>query len=374
MTARGFTLVELLVATFVMLAVCGALAALVGPVRIAFDRSLGIADESSRGRASLETLLADLRQAGASADVGFNAPSLADLTPGAIPRRSLDDSSMGGLFESIEVIGVPALAAQALLRDRASAGAVTVRVDRNRPCSGGDGTCGFDAGLRAAIYDTARLEFVIVAAAGSDGTLLLGAPLVTTFDRGAVIAAVDSATYGLRTDNDGTRRLVRRTGGGAEQPLVDHIVEFEVRLFGTSAPPAIDAADAPPSYGPIPPALDLDDERDVWLPGENCMWSVDADGRRLPRLATLGPSSAMAAMTGTLLTDGPWCPDVVTPSAFDGDLLRIRRVDIRLRVEASSAALRGPAGRLFRRAGSALQGGRWVPDVELRLSVTSRNR
>lgn len=54
------------------------------------------------------------------------------------------------------------------------------------------------------------------------------------------------------------------------------------------------------------------------------------------------------------------------------DLARIRRVDVRLRVEAASAELRGPAGPFFRRPGTATHAVRWVPDVELSASVALR--
>jgi prepilin-type N-terminal cleavage/methylation domain-containing protein len=60
-------------------------------------------------------------------------------------------------------------------------------------------------------------------------------------------------------------------------------------------------------------------------------------------------------------------------SARGVDALRIQQIDFRLRVEAAAPNLRGPAGRLFRRAGTARKAGHWVPDVEVRASVATRN-
>ena len=51
----------------------------------------------------------------------------------------------------------------------------------------------------------------------------------------------------------------------------------------------------------------------------------------------------------------------------------IRRVAMQLRVQAPSAELRGPAGVLFRQAGTASTARRWLPDVELRSVVALRN-
>jgi hypothetical protein len=60
-------------------------------------------------------------------------------------------------------------------------------------------------------------------------------------------------------------------------------------------------------------------------------------------------------------------------SADDPDPIRIRRISLRLRVQTPSAAFRGPAGFLFRQAGTASTSRRWLPDVEMRTDVARRN-
>ncbi len=60
-------------------------------------------------------------------------------------------------------------------------------------------------------------------------------------------------------------------------------------------------------------------------------------------------------------------------TAIGTDARHVQQVDLVLRIEAESAHLRGPAGYLFRRAGTALRPAQWVPDVELRWSVAVRN-
>ena len=75
----------------------------------------------------------------------------------------------------------------------------------------------------------------------------------------------------------------------------------------------------------------------------------------------------------TMLQDGPWLPDEIDPNRFDSDLLKIRRVQVTLRVQAARAALRGPAGILFLHGGTAGSMGRYVPDREIRFDVSPRN-
>jgi type II secretory pathway pseudopilin PulG len=56
------------------------------------------------------------------------------------------------------------------------------------------------------------------------------------------------------------------------------------------------------------------------------------------------------------------------------DPLDVGRLSCTLRVQAPSAAFRGPAGPLFHRAGTATHMRTWVPDVEHRMVVAIRNR
>jgi hypothetical protein len=109
-----------------------------------------------------------------------------------------------------------------------------------------------------------------------------------------------------------------------------------------------------------------------WAPGENCAFVV-VDGMQIPRLATLASGSALVELTPALLTDGPWCPDAGSPNRFDADLLRVRRVQVSLRVQSALASLRGPAGSLFTRGGTARAGDSYLPDIAVTFDVTPRN-
>jgi hypothetical protein len=127
----------------------------------------------------------------------------------------------------------------------------------------------------------------------------------------------------------------------------------------------------------------VDNAKDNWAAGENCIFQVDgATGLQVPRpeLMTLGPANGPPVeMPASMLTDGPWCPsDTNTsgdamPNKYDADMLRVRQVRITLRVQVANSVLRGPAGTLFRHGGTSRGGERFVPDQEVRFDVAPRN-
>jgi hypothetical protein len=89
-----------------------------------------------------------------------------------------------------------------------------------------------------------------------------------------------------------------------------------------------------------------------------------------PAAAAVSEGNAMP-MDPAELTDGPWCPDSNSPARFDSDLLRIRRIRVRLRVQAPRP-FRGPAGPLFVYGGDA-RSTAYVADQEIRFDVAPRN-
>jgi hypothetical protein len=126
-------------------------------------------------------------------------------------------------------------------------------------------------------------------------------------------AEVSSHTFYVRTSPGASPQLMHYDGADGDFPLADHIVGLGFEYFG-------------------------------------------ADGH------VLSPAS---------MQDGPWVADRAGP--FDATLLEIRRIQVTVRVEAARATLRGPAGPLFARAGTAASPGRYVPDREVRFDVTPRN-
>jgi prepilin-type N-terminal cleavage/methylation domain-containing protein len=333
MTERGFTLVELLVAAALVLVIAAAASALSTGMHRAFERSVTSSELTARARAGLALVTADLHRAGSGVAIGPALQGLADVAAVVLPRRSLDDPAFAAPFSAVTVLR--ASGAQGVVRDRALAGTTVLQLDAAAPSVRQDGSAGLQPGDAVLVIDTARAESAVVG--GVDAAawrITTAAPLRHTFEPGTLVAAVERTTYGLRTDADGNTRLVRRTSGGAEQPVVDRVAQFDLSFWAASEPPMPGVYEAwYPTYGPLPPPLDVDDERDAWDVGENCILGADGAGARLPRLAQRGPAGALVELTPADLLDGPWCPDAMDAEAFDADLLRLRRIDLRLRVD-----------------------------------------
>lgn len=373
MSERGFTLAELLLATMLTLIVVAIAFALIVPARDAFDRDGAAADLAQRLRTGLQTLDRDVRGAGAGPAIAEDL-RLSDHVPVVEPMESLDPDESSIVFQAIRLITVPLTAAQGRLREATTTSSAIVRLAPLPRCSGAGPVCGFEPGMpiivfdRGGAYELAEIDTVDA----MDHALTLTAPIEGRYREHAAIAEVEVTAYGLMDDENGGRRLVKVRGDGPPMPLVDHVVDFTVDVYGAAAPPTF-RRDGTPSYGPRPPPLGQDDERDSWAAGENCVTAVDDDGARVSRLPGLGVPGELVRLTSSMLSDGPWCAGTGGAFDFDADLLRVRRVDIRLRVEVASARLRGPAGYLFRRAGHASRPGGTVPDGEFRLSIAPRN-
>jgi prepilin-type N-terminal cleavage/methylation domain-containing protein len=96
-------------------------------------------------------------------------------------------------------------------------------------------------------------------------------------------------------------------------------------------------------------------------------------------LATYGlrvsPGGAFRLVRATPASEQPLLDDVVglSVSVRGADPFHPRLVDLALRVEAPSPSMRGPAGPLFLRAGTAVRPSSWVPDLEVRTTIAVRN-
>jgi len=144
---------------------------------------------------------------------------------------------------------------------------------------------------------------------------------------------------------DAARRQLRRYDGLAnDQPVVDDVAWMAVRYYADPRPPTRPAA-----------------------PGATtCV--VGSDGVAL--LPLLGPVPApLVELSLGEVEDGPWCGHA--PWRFDADLLRVRAVRVRLRLQAAADAVRG-TGPAFLFPGTATRAGAQVRDVELDVFVAPR--
>lgn len=177
-------------------------------------------------------------------------------------------------------------------------------------------------------------------------------------------STLTSHTYYAKADPaSGALQLMHYNGASGDFPVLDNVAHLSFAYFGDPRPPANllrpDAADDP-------------DPGDEYPPGENCVFAR-VDDEVVPRLPALSTGVALVVLGAPVFTDGPWCPNATAVDRFDADLLRIRRVRVRLRVQTGAAIFRGPASALFSHAGTARSALRLVPDVDLRFDVSPRN-
>jgi hypothetical protein len=196
-------------------------------------------------------------------------------------------------------------------------------------------------------------------------------------DTVTVFSESTEVTYWLKTDDRaGAYQLMSSTGGSSlDVPVVDHVVGLHFEYFGDPRPPTMASTLADPvgpwtTYGPRP----LDVAVPPYGPRENCVFQDNGTEQPSPRLPALVPDAGTLVVLGpSQLSDGPWCPDASDSDRWDADLLRVRTIAVTLRVQAASAALRGPAGVLFVHQGRAHISQRWAPDLEVRFRISPRN-
>lgn len=381
----GVTLVELLIASALMLIVSAATLTVLDEARAMFDAQPEASDTQQRLRVSHDTLYGALVAAGSGAPFGPLAGPLTQVVPPIAPYRrggSADDPSQGVHYrgDAVSILSVPATTGVAAVLGVVATGAGGVVFVRPN-CGPGpfDRVCGFTQGMRVLIFDRGgRFDLATVEdVVRSELHVSHNGPWAGAYDRGAAAVEVDARTYYLRTAPGQPGQLVHHDGFDTDRPVVDHVVSLGFEYYGVPDPPVVQEYADPsvdPSratYGPPPPPASLDDPGDTWAAGENCVFARTS-GAAVPRLTSLGASSALVRLAPADLQDGPWCPDA-TQARYDADLLRVRRVHVRLRVQAAASMVRGPAGVLFARGGTSTRAARLVPDLQAEFDVSPRN-
>jgi prepilin-type N-terminal cleavage/methylation domain-containing protein len=382
---RGFTLLEMLLATALFGLMVGVLFTVVEPARDLFVVQPEVQDVQQRLRFGVATVQSVLTGAGASMTTGplsgAALQSFAAVRPYRIGDRN-PDPAIGITFrpDAVSVISVPPDAAPARIRSVSLA--LPVAIIEAEPNCRGTEVCGFTVGSRVAAVDlTGRAWFGTVRQIA--GTLIdveSPSPEATmSAATGAMLTPVEQTTFSLAVDRaTGISRLMAYDGHLSDAPVLDHVIKLAFEYFGDSAPPALveDDAGATPwlstTYGPFPPGAHIDNDADNWLPGENCTFAV-VDDHHVSRLAMFAAGGSLTAMPASILSDGPWCPDEASVNRFDADLLRIRRVDVVLRVQVSFGWMRGAASLRFVNGGSGRRESSLVPDQEIRFVAATRN-
>jgi prepilin-type N-terminal cleavage/methylation domain-containing protein len=379
-SAAGFSLVELLVALAVALLVTSAVFAMLNPAAGAFQMQPESADVEQRIRVAADRLTSDVAASGAGPWVGGDpvGQTAPPVFPSRIGRRNADAPGTSAT-DRLSVWTVRIAAPQAVLAAPLVSASGTASITAGAGCMSGDPSCGFRAGMLAAVFDPSG-AWDLFSITAVDGTLLslqhdLRDTAVVHPPASSVIAEVTARTYFLRDDRaTGFPQLMRYDAAdGGDIPFVDHVVRFSAEYFGDAeAPVVIPGGTTAPdrvTYGLPPPKSGV--QTSAYPPGENCIFARNEAGVAASRLTPLAAQPSIVPIAADRLTDGPWCPDPDDGNRYDADLFRIRSIALTLTVEAAVAALRGPAGPLFTRAGTA-RGSRLVPDRQVRLTIAPR--
>lgn len=413
-SARGFTLIEALIATSIMVVVTAGVFSVLNPSGGLFKAQPEVADMQQRLRLGVDQLKHDLMNAGAGSYSGLNdttnyqtARSLANYFAPVLPYVQSSDSNddgQGKFFTNhITIIYVPSTAAQTSLKSNMTSATSQIQVNQESGCpfkpntqQVADPLCGFHASTttspdptKAVIYDgTGAFDGFVVTAVDENGSNLDFQHLQQgTFSQAykvpSRISEMTVHSYFLKTD---TKQLMHDDGLGTTTAVLDNVVGLNFEYYGDPQPPAFIApntANLSTTYGPAPPGLGATTPIGTWPVGENCMWTIQGTGSArtyVPRLGTIGGGGgALVQLTSANLTDGPWCPDGGNSNKYDADLLRIRKIRVTIRVQTGNSALRGSGSlttgpdALFSNGGTAASVAKSVPDQSIRFDVSPRN-
>ncbi|MEO6212117.1 MAG: prepilin-type N-terminal cleavage/methylation domain-containing protein [Vicinamibacterales bacterium] len=351
----GYTLIELLISTAIMVTVTGAIFSLMNPAQGSAQTQPEVADMQQRLRVGQETLFKELVMSGAGPYQGATTGSLVSFFAPIIPRRTgrlNPDPTQGAASfrpNAITLAYIPNSYSQSTIRQAMPPQSVELKVTDQPNCPRRDPLCGFVTGMSVIIFDnTGHFDTFTITNTQSDAAHLQhrGQNLSHTYVVGASVTQIVSHTYYLDTV---TNQLMRYDGDSTDIALVDNVVDLEFQYFGDPNPPK----------NPKPPAGLA-----------NCLY--DAAGNYTAAMATLAlQDGSFAELTKPLLTDGPYCGS--GSNQFDADLLRVRKVRVLLRVQAAKPSLRGTDAALFKLPGSAAGGERYVPDYRVAFDVVPRN-
>lgn len=397
-TERGFTAVEMLIATAIMIAVTGATFTLMNPAQGMYAAQPEVSDMQQRLRIGVETLRKDLIMAGAGTYSGSAVGTLGNYTAVILPLRvgtitpdpvgtytctTAFCSSLGG-SDTVTLMYVPPTSAQTTIRDPMPTPSAEIKVNPQPGCPSNDALCGFRKNMIVLIFDDDGAYDTFKITNVQDGALHLqhnSDTLSKSYDVGARITQVAAFTYWLKTDTVAeTYQLMRYDGYQTDLPIAENVVGLSFEYFGEPSAPILKKPVTDPkgpwtNYGPKPPALGVNNAADNWGAGENCLFMV-SNGQQVARIdmPDLGPlNGPLVKLTKEQLIDGPWCPDSANANRYDADLLRVRKVKVTMRVQVASKTFRGPAGALFLRGGTSRGGERYIPDQEISFDVTPRN-
>ncbi len=347
---NGFSLLEVLISTAISLSATLIACRLAAGAQTNWRVIGARVDLQQRARAVADMLSRSILEAGAGPQAGPACGPISKYLPAVLPRRAgLRGAGAFDQFhrDSLTTFRVIADATHATLSLPMPPGSTAMELAAVTGCA--VPTCGFAEGSTALVidpdgsYDT----FTVTDVNGASLTVRARGPgSGRTHRTGSPVLSIDSSSFFV---DPSSSVLHRYDGDASDVPAIDDVVAMDVRYYGATEPP----------MWPRPPAGEA-----------NCLY--DAAGTYQSALMpVLAGVAGLVEMTGPMLIDGPWCGSGGT--RFDADLLRVRRIRITVRLQASDPAVRGSDRQRFANPGSAKRETSMVSDVTVTIDATPRN-
>jgi hypothetical protein len=363
----GYSLIELLISSAIMVTITGAIFALVNPSQGTSQSAPEISDLQQRARIGTDTLFREVMMSGAGTYQGPVRGSLVNFFAPIMPRRvgrTNPDPFQPFRTDTIALSYVPNTYSQTTISDPMPNVSAELKVTNQPNCPAGQTLCGFQEGMEVIIFDASgNFDMFTITEVQADAAHLQhrGQDLTYPYQPGASVTQVSRKTYYWCRPNsdrvcpdDATASQLRQyDGANNDVQLVDHVVGLAFEYFGDTNPPLV----------PQPP-----------LGVENCLYDAAGGYKNLPVLAA--DEGSLARLGADILADAT--PDTLEmcgagSSQYDPDLLRIRKIKVTLRVQVAAEALRGANPLLFVNPGGAQESARQVPDYIVSFEVTPRN-
>lgn len=364
----GYSLVELLVSSAIMITITGAIFGLVNPSQGTSQTAPEISDLQQRVRVGTDVMFRELLMTGAGPYQGPVRGALlnffAPIFPRRVGRTSPYPLETVTTFRSdtITLTYIPNTYSQTTISSPMPNVSSELKVTSQPNCPPAQQLCGFQEGMEVIIFDTSGYsdDFTITEVQADAAHLQhRGQDLSYPYQTGASVTQIERNTYywcrpnsdRVCSDDPTASQLRQYDGANTDVPLVDNLVGFTIEYFGDTNPPL-----APKPQAGI----------------ENCLYDAVGNYKNLPVLAA--DEGSLARLTPAMLTDATGngiCGGGSTE--FDPDLLRIRKLKVTLRLQVAAAALRGSSTLLFRNPGTAVDSKRMVPDYTVSFEITPRN-
>jgi prepilin-type N-terminal cleavage/methylation domain-containing protein len=347
---RGFSLLEVLISTAISLSATLIACRLAAGAQANWRVTGARVDLQQRARAVADMLSRSLLESGGGAHAGPAYGPLARYVPAVLPRRigvrgaHRFDEFRRDAYTTLHVI---ADATHGALSLPAPPGSSTLELSAVAGCA--VPTCGFADGTTVMVVDPDG-SYDIFTVTDVSGTALTvrarGPGSGRTHAAGSSVLSIESSTFFVEPVADA---LHRYDGDASDMPAIDDVVGLDVRYYGAARPP----------LWPRPPA------------GQpNCLYDA-AGSYQAGLMPTLAGVAGLVEMTGAMLVDGPWCGSGATQ--FDADLLRVRRIRVSVRLQASDPVVRGRDRSRFRNPGTARSDASTVPDLTVVVDTAPRN-